>query len=318
MGLLIEKSGILSTIQDLGRTGFRSMGINPGGVMDPTAARLINILLGNEEGEGVIEMHFPAAVIIFEENAVFALGGAHLSAELDGVAVENWRPHNAPAGSKLQFTGKKLGSRTYLAVQGGFKLEKWLGSMSTNRISNLGGFRGRELQGGDRIFLNKAAQYREIPAASVSTGLIPRYSRYPGVRVIAGAEFDSLTALGETFFRNENFLVSPESDRMGFHLNGKPIHLISDREMVSSAAAFGTIQLLPDGQLIMLMADHQVSGGYPRLANVISADLPLLGQLSPGDKVGFHLVSIEEAEDVTLRFEQDLRLLKAACRFLWR
>lgn len=319
MGLLIEKPGVLTTLQDLGRAGFRSMGINPGGAMDPIAVRLINILLGNDENEGVIEMHFPAASILFEADTVFSLGGADLSATLDDEPVKNWRPLFAPAGSRLQFHSRNVGSRAYLSVRGGFKLKTWLGSLSTNRLAGLGGYRGRELRSGDRIFLNQTSSLAAgIPKVRVSASMVPHYSRFPTVRVIAGAEFDRLTALGETLFRNENFVVSPESDRMGFRLSGKPVHLISDLEMVSSAAAFGTIQLLPDGLLVVLMADHQVSGGYPRLANVISADLPLLGQLSPGDKAGFHLVSIEEAEEAMLRFEHDLRLLRTACRFLWR
>lgn len=318
MSLLIEKPGILTTIQDLGRTCYRSMGINPGGAMDTAAVRLINTLLGNPEDEGVIEMHFPAPSIVFEQNAIFALGGAELSAKLDGQPIENWRPFYAAAGSRLQFTGKNLGSRACLSVQGGLKLEKWLGSLSTNRLAGLGGFRGRELKEGDRIFLNKTQEYRKPPAVRVSTSLIPRYSRFPTVRAIAGAEFDHLTALGEALFLNENFVVSTESDRMGFRLTGKPLHLASDLELVSSATAFGTIQLLPGGQLVVLMADHQVSGGYPRLANVISSDLPLLGQLSPGDKIGFHLVSTEEAEDALAGFEHDLCLLSTGSHFLWR
>lgn len=318
MSILIQKAGILTTVQDTGRTGFRHYGINPNGVMDTAAASLINILLGNPESEGVLEIHFPADTIRFEEDAVFAIGGAEFGAELDGGPVQNWRPIFAHKGSTLKFTAKTLGNRVYLAVAGGFHLERWLGSLSTNRVAGIGGFRGRQLKNGDRIFLNSKGAGPLGSNYRVSPSLIPRYASFPTVRITAGAEFDLLNALGqETFFR-ENFVILPDSDRMGFRLRGKPMHLLNEIGLVSHPVSFGTVQLLPDGQAIVLMADHQTSGGYPRLANVATVDLPLLAELGPNDKVAFHLVTINEAEDLMLEFERDLNLLKTACGFLAR
>jgi antagonist of KipI len=316
MSILIQKAGILTTVQDTGRTGFRHYGINPNGVMDTAAASLINILLGNPESEGVLEMHFPADTIHFEEDAVFAIGGAEFGAKLDGQPVQNWRPTFASKGSTLKFTSKILGNRAYLAAAGGFHLERWLGSLSTNRVAGIGGFRGRKLKNGDRIFLNSKGAAPVGSNYRVSPSLIPRYASFPTVRITAGAEFDLLNALGQETFLKENFVISADSDRMGFRLRGKPMNLLNEIDLVSHPVSFGTVQLLPDGQAIVLMADHQTSGGYPRLAHVVALDLPLLGQLGPNEKVAFHLVTINEAEDLILEFERDLNLFKTACGFL--
>ena len=140
--------------------------------------------------------------------------------------------------------------------------------------------------------------------------MLPIYSRFPTVRIIAGAEFEMLTAAGEQNFLKQNFTVSSNSDRMGFRLRGEPLYLLEKQELVSSAVDFGTIQLLPDGQIIILMADHQTSGGYPRIAHVVSKDLPILAQLGANDKIGFEMISLGEAENLTLAFEQDLNWLR--------
>lgn len=314
MNLLIVKPGILTTIHDLGRPGYARLGINPGGAMDRTATRLINILLGNDESEGVLEMHFPAAEIKFETDTIFAIGGGDFSAALDGETIGSWRLVFAPAGSVLSFSQRCAGSRVYLSVKGGFKVEKWLGSRSTNAAVGIGGFEGRRLKKDDRIFLNAANHGKTSKEAFVSPSLIPRYGRFPTVRITAGAEFENLTALSQETFLNENFVVSSESNRMGYRLSGAPIYPMDEFELVSSAVNFGTIQLLPDGQLIVLMADHQTTGGYPRLAHVAAVDLPLLAQLGANDKVAFHLVTVAEAEDLAFRFERDIAYFRTGRR----
>lgn len=316
MSLTIHKSGFLTTVQDSGRRRFQRFGVNPNGAMDAAAARLINILLGNDEAEAVLEMHFPAPEILFEEEAVFAVGGADFSARLNEKPIESWSPQFAEKASLLRFDKKISGSRAYLAVKGGFKIERWLGSASTNLAANIGGFQGRSLKTGDRLFFKILSPKFENRNYKISQQLLPLYSRFPTVRVVAGAEFELLTALSlETFFK-EDFVVSRNSDRMGFRLAGEPIYLLSEKELISAAVNFGTIQLLANGQLIILMADHQTSGGYPRLANVADVDLPLVAQLGTEDKIGFHLVTIEEAENLRLSFEKDLNLLKTAVKFL--
>jgi antagonist of KipI len=311
MSILVKKAGILTTLQDLGRKGFRRFGINPNGAMDQTAVRLINSLLGNDENAAVLEMHFPASEFFFEEPAACALGGADFSASLDGESVENWRIFFAGQGTELKFSQKISGNRAYLAVQGGFKTENWLASASTNLKAKIGGLHGRKLQSGDRILFNQIAHPKSrIPKFRISNALVPFYSKFPTVRLVAGAEFEMLTAGSRKNLFGENFLITQNSDRMGFRLAGAGLYLLDEKELVSSAVNFGTIQLLPDGQLIVLMADHQTSGGYPRIANVVTMDLPLLAQLGANDKVAFHLISLEEAENLLVRFEKDLNFLK--------
>ena len=311
MSLLIRKPGILSTVQDLGRTGGRSLGINPTGVMDRAAARIVNTLLGNEDSTALIETHFPAAEIEFDSPTVFAIGGADFVAELDGGPVSNWTTAFAEKGSVLKFRNKLNGTRAYFTVQGGFALDEWLGSKSTNLTAAIGGFSGRALKAGDVIECDSADD--DFPLAA-GQSVVPLYNRFPTLRVIAGPEFELLTATSEQEFRKQGFTLSNECNRMGFRLHGKPLHLLHRHEMVSAGVNFGTIQLLPDGQLIVLMADHQTSGGYPRIGNVISADLPLLAQCGPGDGVSFQIVTPEDGERLAMRFERELNFLRVGCR----
>ncbi len=311
MSILIKKSGILSTAQDLGRTGFRRFGINPNGAMDKSAARLINILLGNNEAEAVLEMHFPAPTFAFEKSAIIALGGADFGAKIDDKTIENWRPVYVEKNQTLSFAKKIFGNRIYLSVKGGFRIEKWLGSASTNLTARIGGFKGRVLQNNDRLFFDsRFTIYDSRFLYKISKSLIPLYGSFPTVRVTAGAEFEKLTTLSQRNFLRQIFTVSSDSNRMGFRLKSEPLFFPDKIELVSSAVDFGTIQLLPDGQMIVLMADAQTSGGYPRVAHVVSTDLPILAQLGAGDKVGFELISTEEAEKLILNFEKNLNWLK--------
>lgn len=317
MSILIQKAGILTTVQDLGRRGFRRFGINPGGVMDARAARLINILLGNDENETVLEIHFPAAEIRFEKPCIFAVGGAEMTPNLDGKNIDNWRVYNAKRGDVLKFSQKKLGNRTYLAIRGGFAIDKWLGSSSTNLTAAIGGFEGRKLKNSDCLNLRQPEQtaYRPRFPQKISPSLIPHYSSFPTVRVIAGAEFERLDGDSKKKFENTGFTVTNDSNRMGFRLNGEDLALKTPIEIVSSAVSFGTIQLLPDGQMIALMADHQTSGGYPRIAHVIDHDLPVIAQLGSRDQVAFHMISLAEAEYLSLTVEKEIAFLKTGVRF---
>ena len=316
MSLLIEKPGILTTIQDRGRQGARRFGINPGGVMDAAAAQLVNILLGNQDNEAVIEMHFPAPQISLQAGAIAAIGGADLGPTLDGEPVENWRPFIARKGSVLRFAGRQSGNRAYLTIKGGLKIKPWLGSASTNLAGGIGGFSGRKLQAGDRIDIRqKAKMAGDLPSISISGSLIPLYRPFPTVRVIAGAEFGHLNAAGKKSLFGQDFVISNRSNRMGFRLTGEPITLSKPRDFISSAVNFGTIQLLPDGQLIVLMADHQTTGGYPRIAHIISRDLPLIAQLGANDKVAFHLIEHTQAEQLALEWERELSFFRVGCSF---
>jgi len=281
--------------------------------MDQTAARVLNTLLGNDESDAVLEMHFPSAEIVVATDCSLAIGGADFGAELNGEPVRNWSSFPAQTSDILRFPKPLSGTRIYLAAAGGFAIGEWLGSRSTNVVVKAGGYRGRRLETGDSIELRSP---RNVKPHTAGPSLIPKYSRFPTVRVIPGGEFDLLTAISERAFLNEGFTVAKDSNRMGYRLAGPSLHLLHKKELVSAAVTFGTIQLLPDGQLIVLMADHQTAGGYPRLANVISADLPLLAQLGPNDGVSFHLVTIEEAEQIAAGFDQDICRLRTGISLL--
>ena len=283
--------------------------------MDTAAARMINILVGNDDNGAVIEMHFPAAEIVFGSKALAALGGADLGATLDDHPVENWRTFVVKKGEVLKFGRKVSGNRAYLAVHGGFKIEEWLGSSSTNLAAKIGGQMGRKIESGEKIDFRKIAPNQPLKL-TISPSLIPFYSQFPTVRIVTGAEYELLSKNSRDRLTDQDFTVSNSSNRMGFRLAGEPITIDEPRELVSSAASFGTIQLLPDGQLIVLMADHQTAGGYPRIAHVITKDLPLLAQLGANDKVAFHLVSIEDAEKLSSTFEKELNFLRVGCRLL--
>ena len=315
MSITIQKEGILTTIQDTGRIGFRRFGINTNGAIDVSAVRLINILLGNDENEAVLEMHFPAPEILFEDDAVFAVGGAAFEGKLNGETIEDWKPYFAENGSILKFTGKSSGNRAYFSVKGGFNIEKWLGSASTNLTAKIGGISGRKLQKNDKLtFKIPNPKIRNLDY-KLSTGIIPFYSRFPTVRIVEGAEFELLNAYSEHCLLQRNFTVSQSSDRMGFRLSGEPLYLLDKKELVSSAVNFGTIQLLPDGQMIILMADCQTSGGYPRIAHIIETDLPLVAQLGANDKIAFQLISLAEAENILLDYRKDLQFLKIGVNY---
>lgn len=315
--MVFEKAGILTTVQDLGRVGHRRFGVNPNGVMDTAAPRIANLLVGNEEDFAVLEMHFPAPRIVFEKDAVISICGADLQPRLSDEDIKNWCPVFVEKGSVLNFAAPAFGTRAYLAVNGGFEIDEWLGSRSTNLAAKIGGFNGRKIEKGDRIEIDGTVRENsDLPLVEPSTSLVPRYSKFPTVRVVAGAEYELLTEEAKEKLATENFSLSAASDRMGFRLKGEPLHLADNIELISSAVSFGTIQLLPDGQLIVLMADHQTSGGYPHVANVVSRDLPLLAQLGPNDKVAFHLIENSEAEALALEFEHELCFFRVGCKFL--
>jgi antagonist of KipI len=284
--------------------------------MDTAAARLINILLGNDENDAVIEMHFPAPRLVFGKDAVFAIGGGNFSPTINDRQIGIWRQVTAKKGDVLRFNEKSSGNRSYLSIKGGLKTDLWMGSSSTNMLAGTGGVAGRKLNIGDRIEFKRSEKGASVAdPRQISASIIPKYSSFPTVRITPGAEFEQLSKKSRAALFSQDYTISQSSDRMGYRLAGGPLKLTKPREMVSSSVSFGTVQLLPDGQLITLMADHQTSGGYPRLAHVACVDLPLLAQLGANDKVAFHLIDIHHSENLAQQFERDLNFLRVACRF---
>lgn len=314
--MIFLKSGILTSIQDLGRSGNRRLGVNPSGAMDTLSMRLINILLDNNENEAVIEFHYPAPAITFEEHAIFAIGGADFNPTLNRKSLDNWKIHTATPGDMLSFGRKLNGERAYLAVKGGFKLPDVLGSKSTNLKA---GFGGKKIEKGDYLEPNlrngslyHAAQKLSVSPKRVNVNMQPVFGELKEIRIVAGVDFEELDKPSRDKIFNQRFIISSHSDRMGYRLEGDSLNLGDSNDRISSSVAFGTIQLLPDGQLIILMADHQTVGGYPKIGHVIGVDLPVLAQLSVGQHISFREVSTEVAESVFIKQEKAIQRFKTS------
>ena len=320
MSLYIIKNGLLDTLQDTGRYGYQHLGINPGGAMDTIAIQVANALLGNDMDEAVLEMHFPAAEVLFEKSILIALSGADISATIDKNDVPILQPVWIRKGSRLYFGKQKNGPRVYMGVRGGYAATKWLQSSGTNLKVKAGGFAGRALQKNDRLLLKQKTidlqmitdkPFMALPWKAKVSGIYTEGSFH----FIPGAEYDGLNDESKQKLETGDFLINQQSDRMGYRLEGETLSLQSPKEMISTAVTKGTMQLLPDGQLIVLMADHQTTGGYPRVGHVISADIPSLAQIRPGEKIGFTKTNIHEAENLLLKQQRSLQQLQNACNF---
>lgn len=321
MSLTIIKPGLLDTLQDLGRTGYSRLGINAGGVMDRYAAQLANMLVGNDPMEAVMEIHFPGAQFLFEQNTLISVTGADFTAMLNDEHIPLWHPIVVRKNTVLHFPKLQHGSRCYLAVHGGYCVNKWLNSYSTHLKAGAGGFHGRKLEKGDEIHFKESSIYfagllkpgkeYEVLKWKADTG--STYLHPHEIYIIKGNEWDQLTDQSQQDMLEDNFIIHPFSDRMGYQLKGADLLRENPTELVSSGVSFGTIQLLPDGQLIVLMADHQTTGGYPRIGHVISAHLPKLAQLRPSECIHFEVKDIATAENLLIAQQQELNILQRAC-----
>ncbi|MBC9929760.1 biotin-dependent carboxyltransferase family protein [Chitinophaga qingshengii] len=317
MSIVVLHQGLLDTIQDKGRYGFQHLGINPGGVMDRIAMSVANALTGNPADEALLELHFPAGKYLFETPALIALSGADFSAAVNGEALPLHQPRYVPAGAILTFNKLATGARCYLAVRHGFSLTPWLGSYSTHLKAAQGGFEGRALRKGDKL----AVRLPLPPTGKAQTDLFPwkaatghLYNKQDTIRILPGICWDMLDDSSQQQLLTGSFRVSQHSDRMGFRLSGTSLHTRSKVEQLSSGICKGAIQLLPDGQLIILMADHQTTGGYPVVAHVITADMPALAQYQPGQILQFSTIGQEAAEEMLFQQERAIRYLQHACQ----
>ena len=320
MSITITKAGILDTIQDMGRYGYQHLGITPSGAMDRFAAQVANILVGNETAEAVVEMHYPSPVIHFAAPALVAISGAETVAYINNQPAPILHPVMIGAGCDLTFRQPESGARSYLAIKGGLDIPVWLNSYSTGRKAGMGGFKGRGLQKDDRIPFRQTNNYdrfldgRDFLVLPWKADLQWEESPINTVSVLPGHEWDWMDEASQTMFETLPFYISSLSDRMGYRLNSVTLSFRHKEELISSAVSFGTIQLLPDGQAVVLMAGHQTTGGYPRIGHVATAHLPKLAQLKPGEEIYFELTDVAEAENLLTRQKQHLQLLADACQ----
>ncbi len=320
MSIVVLNAGMLATVQDLGRPGWQHDGVPVGGAMDTVALRLANLLVGNDEGDAALEITLHGPTLRFEAATVVALGGADLDATIRDRALATWRPMPVAAGETLTFGTPRSGCRAYLAVAGGLYVTPVMGSRSTYLRARFGGLEGRQIRRGDRLSLVApprsygASAHLESHAFTAPRRLapdaLPDYGEI--VRLVAGPHLPMLTEDSRRELFAEPFRVSPQSDRMGYRLDGRTLALTEPVEPLSSGVTFGTVQLPPGGSPIVLMADRQTTGGYPRLGDVATVDLPALAQRRPGDSVRFAPIPVEEAQRLYLARERALAGVRRA------
>lgn len=316
--LSIRKSGLQTAVQDLGRTGFQRYGVIASGVMDPFAHRIANLLAGNAETSPTLEIALSGPVIEFETDHYIAICGGDLSPSLDGQPLAMWRGHFVQKGSVLSFGEPKRGARSYLAVAGSFDVPPVMDSHSTYLRAGIGGFEGRALKNGDILKTLPIAPERmnalKNQNAQTPDWLIPpaRYHEQPVVRMMPGRQYALFNEASRTRIFEETFTVSANSDRMGYRLEGPELALEKQEELISEAVAFGSVQVPADGNPIVLLADRQTTGGYPKIGQVASVDLPLVSQLKPGESLKFRYISTDDAQQLYIEQEQQIRQLKIA------
>ncbi|WP_322922897.1 biotin-dependent carboxyltransferase family protein [Paenibacillus campi] len=394
MSIQIEKPGMLSTVQDMGRTGYARYGISTTGAMDTLAHMLANWLVGNDEAAATLEITWSGFAATVLEDSWIAITGGDLEPMLDELPLPMWRPVYVRKGSRIAFRQAINGCRAYIAIAGGWYVKAVLNSYSTYLKAGIGGLDGRALQAGDMLYsrvhisimetvntiavcntkapihshnhtinpiqtvdgitadehgrntntntitkammlidadrqtlpndqpssaigvvLSKATHaINSAPCKPVrwriSSHMLPHYHYEVTIRIVTGRQWDDFDEHAQRHLLEQPYRVSPQSDRMGYRLTGAALPLKQPGQYLSEAVAHGTIQVPPDGQPIMLLADRQTLGGYAKIAQVISLDLPLLAQLAPGATVRFRLMELAEAQRLYVEWRQELKLLQ--------
>jgi antagonist of KipI len=300
----IQIAGLLTTVQDLGREGFGPIGVSVSGAADPISLRLGNRLVGNVESAAGLEMTLFGGTFRFPEGAVVALTGSDFGARLDGDTVDIGTSIEVRPGRTFRLGPTRSGARCYLCVQGGIAVPPFLGSASTHVLSGLGGFEGRPLRRGDVLNIGSSTKpfRKRTIAPHLSEHLLPRRV----LRVTPGPQLDWFPESAQRSFCSGTYRVSEQSDRMGLRLEGAPISQRIRRSMVTEGVSLGAVQVPQGGLPIILFVEQQTTGGYPKIANVISADLHRLGQIRPRDEIRFELVTLEAAHSLLIEQEKML------------
>ena len=304
MGVIqVQEPGLFTTVQDLGREGFGPLGVSASGAADAISLRLGNRLVGNAEGAAGLEMTLLGGTFLFPEGAVIALAGSDFGATLDGKPVELWTAFESRPGQRLRLGPTRSGARCYLCVRGGIAVKLFLGSASTHILSGLGGYDGRALRKGDVLNIGAASvssRERRLSARALKD-LQPRKI----LRVTPGPQSDWFPESSQRLFYASTYRVAEESNRMGLRLEGVPIPAPAGGRMISEGVALGAVQVPEGGLPIILFVEQQTTGGYPKIANVISGDFHSLGQLRPRDEIRFEQVDWETARAL-LRKQEEL------------
>ncbi|MBT2647571.1 biotin-dependent carboxyltransferase family protein [Bacillus sp. ISL-34] len=316
----VIKPGLLTSIQDLGRKGFQQHGVIVSGAMDGHSLRIANMLVGNEEGEAALEITLMGPTIKVEKNCLISITGGNLTPTIDNQVVPMWRPILVKNGSMLRFEGCKSGCRAYLTVAGGFTIPEVMDSKSTYLRAGIGGFMGRALKANDVLEFNEPSKVlgdRAFKGSfSFPNWFVNEKEFMPGgkplIRFIDGSQYGYFTDSSKDSFVAGAFKVSNQSDRMGYRLSGPTLELKNNGELLSEAVTNGSVQVPPDGNPIILLADSQTTGGYPKIAQVITADLPSIAQVKPGESIQFSRVNLKEAEKLLLQKERQLKELQVS------
>ena len=299
MSITVLNPGLLTTVQDQGRVGYQQFGVSVSGVMDPRAATVANMLVGNDDKEAVLECTMMGPQLQFDKANCIAITGGDLMPTIDGKPVPNYTAIKVEAGQVLKFTMPKTGCRAFIAFAGGLDIPEVMGSRSTYMKAKIGGLEGRKLQKDDVIgFRAPKAELKNMNFRSMASEFVPR-KEYT-VRVVLGPQDDYFTDAGIQTFLSQVYTVTAEFDRMGCRLEGEVIAHKDGGDIISDGIAFGAIQVPSSGKPIIMLGDRQTTGGYTKIANVISVDFRILAQLKQGDKVRFEQVSVKFAQDALL------------------
>jgi antagonist of KipI len=324
----ILRTGVLATVQDLGRWGYQRFGMPVSGAMDGFALRAANLLVGNAGGEAGVEVAMGGLALRAVRETVVAICGADLRARLDGGAAPMWKSFALRPGQELSWDRPAKGVWAYLAVAGGIDVPSVMGSKSTYLRAKVGGLEGRALAKGDVLCASpekgdrhrfQTAKSEPVPffrGRGLSPTEIPEYSSRVTARVILGPQQDAFEDEAVRTLCSSEYEVTAQSDRMGYRLKGPPLRHRGSADILSDALTFGSIQVPSDGQPILLAADRQTTGGYAKIATVISADLSAVVQLGPGGKLRFAAIDVRHAQDLARRQEQLLARLEVACSAL--
>ena len=311
MSITVLNPGLMTTVQDQGRIGYQQFGVSVSGVMDPRAAAVANMLVGNDEKEAVLECTMMGPHLQFNETNCIAITGGDLMPTIDGKPVPNYTAIKVEAGQVLKFTMPKTGCRAFIAFAGGLDIPEVMGSRSTYMKAKIGGMEGRKLQKDDVIGFRAAkAELKNMNFRSMASEFVPR-KEYT-IRVVLGPQDDYFTDAGIQTFLSQVYTVTAEFDRMGCRLEGEAIAHKEGGDIISDGIAFGAIQVPSSGKPIIMLGDRQTTGGYTKIANVISVDFRILAQLKQGDKVRFEQVSVKFAQDALLTQRAALKTIRNA------